>query len=113
MTFIRWFGEITQQDIGLAGGKGANLGELTRAGFPVPPGFVITTDAYRAFVETNDLQARILELARAARADAPTSAEDASRAIGQLFEHGDIPEEVAGEILNTYHDMSRRLCLIR
>ena len=36
------------------GGKGANLGELTRAGFPVPPGFCVTTAAYRDFVRTSD-----------------------------------------------------------
>ena len=36
-----------------AGGKGANLARLTRAGFPVPRGFIISTDAYRAFVEAN------------------------------------------------------------
>ena len=36
------------QDLAVAGGKGANLGELIHAGFPVPDGFVITTDAYAA-----------------------------------------------------------------
>ena len=36
-----------------AGGKGANLARLTRAGFPVPRGFIVSTDAYRAFVEAN------------------------------------------------------------
>ena len=46
---------ITSPDVTLetAGGKGANLARLTRAGFPVPRGFIISTDAYRAFVEAN------------------------------------------------------------
>lgn len=43
---------LTRRDIATAGGKGANLGELTRTGFPVPPGFVLTTDAYDALLET-------------------------------------------------------------
>ncbi|MEN3299422.1 MAG: pyruvate, water dikinase, partial [Pseudonocardia sp.] len=51
MRFIRRFDELARDDVDVAGGKGANLGELTRAGFPVPPGFVLTTDAYRAVVE--------------------------------------------------------------
>jgi pyruvate, water dikinase len=46
MTYVRWFDEIGLQDVATAGGKGANLGELTRAGLPVPPGFVVTADAY-------------------------------------------------------------------
>jgi rifampicin phosphotransferase len=50
---------ISRKDIGLAGGKGANLGDLIRAGFPVPAGFVVTTDAYDEFVKQNDLEAAI------------------------------------------------------
>ena len=43
---IRWFSEVGLDDVMLVGGKGANLGELTRAGLPVPPGFVVTSEAY-------------------------------------------------------------------
>lgn len=55
MGFIRGFEELGRGDVDVAGGKGANLGELTRAGFPVPPGFVLTTAAYRAFVAANGI----------------------------------------------------------
>ncbi|MDA3644309.1 phosphoenolpyruvate synthase [Saccharopolyspora indica] len=48
MSWIRWLAELGLADVPLAGGKGANLGELTSAGFPVPPGFAVTADAYRA-----------------------------------------------------------------
>ena len=61
------FAEIGRGDIELAGGKGANLGELTRAGLPVPPGFVVTTAAYRAFVAANGLDEQILDARPAAR----------------------------------------------
>ena len=47
MIFIKKFNELGRDDIDQAGGKGANLGELAHAGLPVPPGFVIVTDAYR------------------------------------------------------------------
>ena len=43
------------------GGKGASLGRMAAAGLPVPPGFYITTAAYRRFVEENGLQEQILE----------------------------------------------------
>jgi len=45
-SMVAWFKELSVHDVGLAGGKGANLGELTQAGFPVPPGFVITSATY-------------------------------------------------------------------
>jgi Pyruvate phosphate dikinase, AMP/ATP-binding domain len=46
MTYIKDFSQVGRGDLEEAGGKGANLGELARAGFPVPPGFVLTTAAY-------------------------------------------------------------------
>ena len=49
------FSEVSRDDISLVGGKGANLGELTNAGLPVPPGFIVTAEAYRQFLETNGL----------------------------------------------------------
>ena len=56
---VRRFAELRKRDVDFAGGKGANLGELTRAGLPVPPGFVIGAPAYVAFCEARGLRARI------------------------------------------------------
>src|SRR5262249_52891004 len=47
------FNDVDGARLPEVGGKGANLGELTRAGFPVPPGFCVTTAAYRDFVRTS------------------------------------------------------------
>ena len=58
MNFIKQFDELGRDDIYQAGGKGANLGELTRASLPVPPGFVVVTDAYRAYVAEHQLADR-------------------------------------------------------
>ena len=54
MTWIKHFTEIDNADLPLVGGKGVNLGKLTAAGFLVPSGFCVTTDAYRTTVETVD-----------------------------------------------------------
>ena len=56
---IAWFEEIGKADIPIAGGKGANLGELTRARVPVPPGFIVTTDAYSHFIKEARLTQKI------------------------------------------------------
>ncbi|MBM3934190.1 MAG: phosphoenolpyruvate synthase [SAR202 cluster bacterium] len=52
---VVYFGEVGKDDVDIAGGKGASLGEMTRAGFPVPPGFVVTTSAFKEFMERNRL----------------------------------------------------------
>lgn len=91
----------------IAGGKGLSLAKLIRAGLPVPDGFLITTDAYRQFVEKNNLQPRILaEIANTGAAD-PAALEAASAAIRDLFAAGKIPEEIAVGIAEGYAALSR------
>ena len=87
------------------GGKGASLARIARAGFPVPPGFLITTDAYRAFVEANALQAPIVELAK----DAKRPAEDTSKEIRALFEGAAIPPVVLHEIGGAYAELTNAI----
>ena len=60
------FSELNKSDISSAGGKGANLGELTQAGLSIPTGFVVTTAVYDSFVQTHNLQQQIVELAKGA-----------------------------------------------
>ena len=87
MTLIRQFRELGREDIEIAGGKGANLGELTRAGLPVPPGFVVTTDAYRAFVESAGIGPKIIELASGGGSEAADQ-------IRELFRSHPVPDEL-------------------
>ncbi len=59
-TYLKWFKEIHKDDIPIAGGKGASLGEMYNAGFPVPPGFVVTADAYRDFLKEKEFDKKII-----------------------------------------------------
>ncbi|WP_446009116.1 PEP/pyruvate-binding domain-containing protein [Candidatus Electrothrix sp.] len=63
--YIRPFSVINKKDTAIVGGKGANLGELTKAGFPVPPGFVITTQGYSEFFASLGLEKELDQLSRA------------------------------------------------
>jgi rifampicin phosphotransferase len=99
MIFIKEFNELGRDDIDQAGGKGANLGELTRAGFPVPPGFVIVTDAYRAYVAEHQLADKIAALA--APTDAAGGYESASEQIRALFAD-EISDVLRVEIADAY-----------
>ncbi len=58
----RPFASLRRADVAYAGGKGANLGELTYAGLPVPPGFVVGAPAYAAFLAQTGLRERLTEL---------------------------------------------------
>jgi rifampicin phosphotransferase len=99
MNFIKQFDELGRGDIDQAGGKGANLGELTRAGLPVPPGFVIVTDAYRGYVAEHQLADRIATLA--APTDDPEGYESASEQIRALF-GGEVSDGLRAEIVEAY-----------
>src|SRR3712207_1633156 len=84
------------------GGKGANLGELIRAGLPVPPGFCVTTVAYRRAVVEAGLAGAIEKALRDVRTDDPASAEVASARVTTLFEDLPLPDDLAEEILAAY-----------
>src|SRR5438067_4068792 len=84
------------------GGKGASLARLAAAGLPVPPGFHVTTDAYRRFVRENGLQEKILAMVSTVTTDQPNTLEEASRQIGRLFAQGSIPAEIAATIREAY-----------
>jgi phosphohistidine swiveling domain-containing protein len=102
MRLVCSLAEFGQGDGALAGGKGANLGELLQAGLPVPPGFVVTTAAYRHFVAANSLQLEIERLAQAAPPDDMTALTGAANAIGALFATAIMPPETATAIREAY-----------
>ena len=63
MANLLTFNQISKNDVPLVGGKGASLGEMIKAGIPVPPGFVITTDTYKRFCDQElpiDIQEEII-----------------------------------------------------
>ena len=91
MIFIKRFGELGSSDIEQAGGKGANLGELTRAGLPVPPGFVVLTEAYRAYIAEHQLNDRITALAAASDDPTAQSVNFSASTFGRITSQAGIP----------------------
>ena len=99
MIFIKQFGELASSDIDQAGGKAANLGELTRAGLPVPPGFVVLTEAYRAYIAEHQMHEQITALAAAS--DDPAGYDEAAAQIKALFED-EVSDTLRTEIAEAY-----------
>lgn len=81
----------------LSGGKGANLARLSQAGLPVPAGIIISTAAYRAFVQANHLT-QVLADALAATADTPLQyLEEISAGIRRQFAAAALPPDLEME----------------
>jgi phosphohistidine swiveling domain-containing protein len=97
--------EVGRDDIAVAGGKGANLGELVRAGLRVPPGFVVTTEAYDRFVEQHGLGETIGRVLH----DEPGS----GAAIREAFEGAAVPSEVERGILGAYRELGEGSVAVR
>ena len=104
---VRWFRDVGRGDVALVGGKGANLGEMTRAGLPVPPGFVVTTAAYRRFAEANGLSEPIASrLARLNVDDSDALRADAE-ALQNLIRRAPAPDDVRAAIVEAYAALPR------
>lgn len=98
MAYTIPFSGLGKNDIPIAGGKGANLGELASSGFTVPPGFVVTTEAYKTFIHANSLEQAIIELLPPNPVEEPQSYEIASKRIEELFLRAKVPEDVHNAI---------------
>ncbi|MGQ0432164.1 MAG: phosphoenolpyruvate synthase [Microthrixaceae bacterium] len=99
-----WFDQISKEDMASAGGKGANLGELTRAGLPVPPGFVITAAAFLAAMEDAGLRSELRAEFDAGRsnADDTVALADASDRLKSLVAKAGVPAGLGREISAAY-----------
>jgi len=103
--FIKWFAELGKDDVGLVGGKGANLGEMTRAGIAVPPGFCVTAEAYKYFVERMELQAKIRALIKQTDINDVEQLTLNTARIRDLIKATPVPPEIADEITRAYREL--------
>jgi rifampicin phosphotransferase len=102
-----------RDDLMLAGGKGANLGELVHRGFAVPPGFVITTAAYDLLLQTNAVQDRLNNILASLDVEKPDSVAEISRQIHDLFQQIPIPAQITDEILRAYQELNDGAVAVR
>ncbi|MFB6157035.1 MAG: phosphoenolpyruvate synthase [Haloferacaceae archaeon] len=101
---VVWLDDVRAGDLSRVGGKAASLGELTAAGLPVPPGFVVTADTYRTFIEEAGIDAELFD---AMDVDPEDSAalEAAHERAHELITDTPLPETVREEILAAYRSL--------
>ena len=103
------FSKIDKRDIPLVGGKGANLGEMVKAGFPVPIGFAVTVVAYDTFLKENNLSIKIKKTLAEIDVNDPGQLDGASKNITGILIKSKIPDSVAREVISAYKKLSGRL----
>ncbi len=102
MAYVAWFGDLTKDDVGIAGGKGANLGELYRAGLPVPPGFVLLSNAYFDFIEKSKIGSKISSIIKNTNIYNNNELQRASKEIKSMISNSKMPKDIEKDIRKAY-----------
>ena len=111
--FIKTFKQLSKKDVKIAGGKGASLGELTKAGIPVPPGFVVETGAFDRFLEETDLFQDIKAQLKKINYRDVSSVDKSSHIIRDLIHDVEMPKDIAKEITNEFKKLGARYVAVR
>ncbi len=102
---ILWFKDVNKNDIPLVGGKGANLGEMVKAGIPVPDGFVVTAKAYFDFINATSLKKKIMTELSGLDVDDSDKLMKASENIKTAILQAEMPRELIEEVKEFYMEL--------
>lgn len=113
MELLRNFKKLDKNNVDLAGGKGASLGEMTKAGIPVPPGFVVLAGAFDRFLEETDLNVEIDATIKNLKHDDINSVEKASLKIRDMIRDAKMPDDIAKEIKAEFKKLNAQYVAVR
>ena len=94
--------DVSDSDLPLVGGKASKLGEVVRQGLPVPPGIIVTTEAYQTFVDQTPVKAELAAALATIEPSRPETIEAASRRIRESFESTPFPPELRTAIVASF-----------
>ena len=100
--YIAWLSNLSKADLQLAGGKGANLGEMYNSKFPVPQAFVVTTEAFFLFLKQAKLEQKIKDLVHKIDVDKTENLQTKAKEIRELITNSKMPPKLEEEILEAY-----------
>src|SRR2546422_401971 len=108
-SIVVWLDQVGKNDIQLVGGKCANLGELIAKWISVPPGFAVTADAFRRFLEETSIGDVIHKTLNSSNGPRdPKQYEEASQEIRKIIESAPMPADIAEEVRIAYHDLEKK-----
>ena len=111
--FVKNFFEINKKSVGIAGGKGASLGEMTAAKLPVPPGFVVISSAFDRFLNETELDAEIEAILKKVNHKDVNSVDRASNEIRELIAESKMPADLTKEIRTHFKKLGARFVAVR
>src|SRR3989344_4350022 len=97
--FVAWFSELKYKDVAIAGGKGDSLAEMYNNKFPIPPGIVVTAQAYSYFIENSGIKEKIKIILDELDVNDTDKLNESSKKIRELIESAEIPEQIANDIV--------------
>ena len=100
--FVKWFSELNKTSGSVAGGKGANLAEMYNLKINVPPGFIITAQAYDYFIEKAGLKESIGTLLNGIDYEDTKKLNEITEKIRNLIVKAELPKEMKEEITESY-----------
>lgn len=106
MKNVMWFSELSKKNLAEAGGKGANLGEMYQNGFPIPNGYVVTSDAYFRHLDANNLRQTITNMLARLDVNDQEKLMDASEKIKKMISEGRIPDDIQRDIITSYRKLT-------
>ena len=113
MEYTKSFTRLSKNDSHIAGGKGASLGEMTQAGIPVPPGFVILTPTFDHFIQETGLIEEIDAALEKVNHTVMHTVEAASETIEALIVKQEIPEDIKSEITKQFEKLGSEFVAVR
>ncbi len=102
---VYWFKELSKDSLAQAGGKGANLAEMTNAGFPVPEGFIVSSYTYFNFVKHNGIDEVIARECGALNVYDNLALDKASQTVKAAIMQGEIPADIRADIIRNYNKL--------
>jgi pyruvate,water dikinase len=105
MKLIAWLDELSNEDVNIAGGKGASLGEMWNAGLPVPPAFVVTAEAYKYFIKETKLDEKIREILKGIDVNSTDDLNEKSKQVRELITNAKMPKDLELSIIESYNKL--------
>jgi len=104
--FVKWFFELDKNSGLIAGGKGANLAEMYNSKFPVPPGFVVTAQAYDYFIKVAGINDMISDILNEINFEDTNQLEESAKKIRELVVSSKMPREMEEDIIEAYETLN-------
>ena len=99
---VKWFSELSNKDISVAGGKGASLAEMYNNKFPIPPGFIVTAEAYTHFITKTGLQERIDALLSGIDIEDTQKLQKTTEDVRKIIVNSEMPKDLEEQIIESY-----------